>query len=65
MALGLGESGGQTAPLARAVIGGLAAATISTLFILPSLYAILQARSTNVSPSLNPYDTESKYYEKA
>jgi multidrug efflux pump subunit AcrB len=65
MALGLGESGGQTAPLARAVIGGLAAATISTLFILPSLYAILQARSTNVSPSLNPYDPESKYYEKA
>jgi multidrug efflux pump subunit AcrB len=65
MALGLGESGGQTSPLARAVIGGLAAATISTLFILPSLYAILQARSTNVSPSLNPYDPESKYYEKA
>ncbi|MGI9071776.1 MAG: efflux RND transporter permease subunit [Bryobacteraceae bacterium] len=65
MALGLGESGGQTAPLGRAVIGGLAAATISTLFILPSLYAILQGRSTIVSPSLNPYDPESKYYEKA
>jgi multidrug efflux pump subunit AcrB len=65
MALGLGESGGQTAPLGRAVIGGLAAATVSTLFILPSLYAILQSRSTNVSPSLNPYDPESKYYEKA
>jgi multidrug efflux pump subunit AcrB len=64
MALGLGESGGQTAPLGRAVIGGLAAATISTLFILPSLYAILQGRSSNVSPSLNPYDPESKYYEK-
>jgi multidrug efflux pump subunit AcrB len=65
MALGLGESGGQTAPLGRAVIGGLAAATVSTLFILPSLYAILQSKSTNVSPSLNPYDPESKYYEKA
>ncbi|HXF13488.1 MAG TPA: efflux RND transporter permease subunit [Terriglobales bacterium] len=65
MALGLGESGGQTAPLGRAVIGGLAAATVSTLFILPSLYAILQGRSSNVSPSLNPYDPESKYYEKA
>ena len=65
MALGLGESGGQTAPLGRAVIGGLAAATVSTLFILPSLYAILQSRSSNVSPSLNPYDPESKYYEKA
>jgi multidrug efflux pump subunit AcrB len=65
MALGFGESGGQTAPLGRAVIGGLAAATISTLFILPSLYAILQGRPTNVSRSLNPYDPESKYYEKA
>ena len=65
MALGLGESGGQTAPLGRAVIGGLAAATISTLFILPSLYAILQGRAANTSPSLNPYDPESKYHEKA
>jgi multidrug efflux pump subunit AcrB len=65
MALGLGESGRETAPLGRAVIGGLAAATVSTLFILPSLYAILQSRSSNVSPSLNPYDPESKYHEKA
>jgi multidrug efflux pump subunit AcrB len=64
MALGLSESGKQTAPLARAVIGGLAAATISTLFILPSIYAILQGRSQVKSPSLNPYDPESKYYEK-
>jgi multidrug efflux pump subunit AcrB len=64
MALGLSESGKQTAPLGRAVIGGLAAATISTLFILPSIYAILQGRAKTVSPSLNPYDSESKYYEK-
>jgi multidrug efflux pump subunit AcrB len=65
MALGLTESGRQTAPLARAVIGGLAAATASTLFILPSIYAILQGRSQVKSPSLNPYDPESTYYEKA
>jgi len=65
MALGLTESGKQTAPLARAVIGGLAAATVSTLFILPSIYAILQGRSQVKSPSLNPYDPESTYYEKA
>ncbi len=65
MALGFTESGKQTAPLARAVIGGLAAATISTLFILPSLHAILQGRSQVKSVSLNPYDKESKYYEKA
>ena len=65
MALGLSESGRQTAPLGRAVIGGLAAATISTLFILPSIYAIFQRRAHAESPSLNPYDPESKYYEKA
>jgi multidrug efflux pump subunit AcrB len=64
MALAMGESGGQTAPLGRAVIGGLAAATLSTLFILPSIYAIVQQRSSSGSPSLDPYDPESKYYEK-
>src|SRR5205823_2496710 len=35
MALALGEGGEQTAPLARAVIGGLCAATLTTLLILP------------------------------
>jgi len=64
MALGLSESGKQTAPLGRAVIGGLAAATISTLFVLPSIYSILQRRSRLTSPSLNPYDPESRYYER-
>ena len=36
MALAWGESGQQNAPLGRAVIGGLAAATVATLFVLPS-----------------------------
>ena len=35
MALAFGESGQQNAPLGRAVIGGLAAATFATLFVLP------------------------------
>lgn len=35
----------QTAPLGRAVIGGLAAATLATLFVLPAVYAIMQARA--------------------
>ena len=64
MALGFSESGRQTAPLGRAVIGGLLAATISTLFILPSIYAIFQRRAQATSPSLNPDDPESRYYEK-
>mgnify|MGYP005811317113 CR=1 FL=1 len=44
MALGLGESGQQTAPLGRAVVGGLAAATLATLLVLPAVYALLAGR---------------------
>ncbi len=65
MALGLGESGHQTAPLGRAVIGGLAAATLATLFILPSIYAILERRVGTASPSLDPDDPTSRYYDHA
>ncbi len=39
MALGLGEGGEQNAPLARAVIGGLIFATVSTLFFVPTVFA--------------------------
>jgi len=42
MAIGLGEAGSQTAPLGRAVIGGLTGATIATLIILPAIFAILR-----------------------
>ncbi len=63
MALGLGESGPQTAPLGRAVIGGLVLATFATLTVLPSFYAILQSNAAVTSPSLNPSDPNSRYYE--
>lgn len=63
MAIGFGESGAQSAPLGRAVIGGLIMSTFTTLTILPSIYAILQRRATTTSPSLNPMDPESRYYE--
>jgi multidrug efflux pump subunit AcrB len=52
MAIGFGEGGGQSAPLARAVIGGLIVSTFATLSILPSIYAILQSRASIASPSL-------------
>jgi multidrug efflux pump subunit AcrB len=39
MALGLGESGEQNAPLGRAVIGGLVFATVATLFFVPAVFA--------------------------
>ena len=41
MALGLGEGGEQNAPLGRAVIGGLSAATVATLVFVPAVYALL------------------------
>jgi multidrug efflux pump subunit AcrB len=63
MAIGFGEGGAQSAPLGRAVIGGLIVSTFTTLTILPSVYAILQRRATTTSPSLNPMDPESRYYE--
>ena len=39
MALGMGEGGEQNAPLGRAVIGGLIAATIATLFFVPGVFS--------------------------
>jgi multidrug efflux pump subunit AcrB len=62
MALALGESGQQNAPLGRAVIGGLAAATAATLFVLPSVFALVQSHATTESASLDPDDPQSAYY---
>ena len=63
MAIGFGEAGSQSAPLGRAVIGGLLVSTYATLTVLPSIYAILQGRSSVASPSLNPMDPASRYYD--
>src|SRR5882672_7213702 len=40
MALSLGSGSEQNAPLGRAVIGGLVAATLMTLFVVPAVYSI-------------------------
>jgi multidrug efflux pump subunit AcrB len=45
MALGWGEGAEQNAPLGRAVIGGLALATVATLFVVPVIYSLLRRRS--------------------
>jgi multidrug efflux pump subunit AcrB len=63
MAIGFGEGGAQSAPLGRAVIGGLIVSTFATLTILPSIYAILQRNASTASPSLNPMDPASRYYD--
>jgi len=55
MALGLGKAGAQTAPLGRAVIGGLALATVATLLVLPAIFALL-SRKARTRVSLLPDD---------
>lgn len=65
MALAFGESGQQNAPLGRAVIGGLLAATAATLFVLPTVFAMVQARAGIGSPSLDPEDTDSVHFQTA
>lgn len=62
LALGFGEGGEQTAPLGRAVIGGLLAATVATLGVLPLIFSVVQRQTTTASASLYPYDPESQYY---
>ncbi len=57
MALALGEGGEQTAPLGRAVIGGLGASTIAVLLVLPLAYSLLQRKAGRVSASLHPDDS--------
>ncbi len=54
MASGLGEAGDQSAPLGRAVIGGLIASTFAALFIVPLVYGWIQQKASFRSVSLLP-----------
>jgi multidrug efflux pump subunit AcrB len=65
MALGFGEGGEQTAPLGRAVIGGLAAATVTALFILPAIFALVMGGAPTRSASLDPDDPDSRHFQSA
>jgi multidrug efflux pump subunit AcrB len=53
MALAFGEGGEQNAPLGRAVIGGLAVATLATLFFVPVVFSVLH-RKTNTTTDPEP-----------
>ena len=57
MAVGMGEAGDQSAPLGRAVIGGLAASTLAALFIVPLVYGWVKQKSSFKSVSLMPEDS--------
>ncbi|MBS1994714.1 MAG: efflux RND transporter permease subunit [Cyanobacteria bacterium SZAS LIN-2] len=66
MALGLSEGGDRTAPLGRAVIGGLSVSTFAVLFVLPQIYAIVQRHSSRKGASVMPggddnYGSDSQY----
>jgi multidrug efflux pump subunit AcrB len=54
MASGLGESGDQSAPLGRAVIGGLIASTFAALFIVPLAFTWAKQKSPFRPISLLP-----------
>jgi len=62
MATGYGEGGGQVAPLARAVIGGLLASTVAALVILPLVFSWVQGKTSTTSVSLDPEDKDSTHY---
>jgi multidrug efflux pump subunit AcrB len=56
MALALAEGGDQTAPLGRAVIGGLIASTLAVLTVIPSIFTLVQNKAGRKSNSLHPSD---------
>jgi multidrug efflux pump subunit AcrB len=63
MALALGEGGEQTAPLGRAVLGGVMGSTVATLFLLPLVFSWIQSRRSTVSASLDPNDPLGRTHE--
>jgi multidrug efflux pump subunit AcrB len=58
MASGMGEAGDQSAPLGRAVIGGLIASTLAALYIVPLVYGWIQQNSGFRTVSLLQEDEE-------
>jgi multidrug efflux pump subunit AcrB len=61
MALGIGRGSAETAPLGRAVIGGLIAATVATLLVLPAVFGSAQRQASLESVSLDPDDPVSRF----
>jgi multidrug efflux pump subunit AcrB len=57
MASGFGEAGDQTAPLGRAVIGGLIASMFAALYIVPLVFSLAQQKTSFDDPSLLPKES--------
>ncbi len=64
MALALGEGGNQTAPLGRAVIGGLLVSTGAVLTVIPIIYSLVQAKCGRESASIHAEDLESRIQQQ-
>jgi multidrug efflux pump subunit AcrB len=62
MALGWSEAGSQTAPLGRAVMGGLIFGTFATLTVVPAAYAWVMGAAGRASLSVDPDDPQSPHY---
>ena len=56
MALAIGEGSQETAPLGRAVVGGLLFATAAILLVLPIVFGLVQRGASLASVSLHPDD---------
>jgi multidrug efflux pump subunit AcrB len=63
MALALEEGSGMTAPLGRAVIGGLLVSTFATLLIVPAMFVIVMGDAKKLSPSVYPDDPKSRHHD--
>ena len=63
MAIAFGQGSEETAPLGRAVIGGLFVATLATLFLLPTVFGLVQRNASTRSRSLDPEDPDSQWFE--
>jgi multidrug efflux pump subunit AcrB len=63
MAIGLSESGQQTAPLGRAVIGGVVASLLTTLLVMRTVYVLITPEGAASRPSLDPDDPASAYFD--
>ena len=63
MALALEKGSEMTAPLGRAVIGGLVVSTFATMLVVPALFVLLMQNAKNVSPSIDPDDPGSRHYD--
>jgi hypothetical protein len=50
--------------LGRAVIGGLAVATLATLFLLPMIFGLVQRHAGTQSRSLDPEDPQSRWFAR-